>query len=89
MYYHLIVNNVLTWGIIVILDLNVCNPRVEMSIPSMTIFPSVASIILNNARDKLLFPAPVLPQIPNFSSQLISKSITVNLKLIYLTSYEK
>lgn len=41
-----------------------CSPIVEMSIPSIEIFPWDASTILNNANVRDDFPAPVRPTIP-------------------------
>ena len=41
----------------------VCRPVLAMSIPSIKILPSAASMILKSARVVLDFPAPVRPQI--------------------------
>ena len=48
--------------------------------PSISIFPSKASIILNKAKTKLDLPLPVLPIIPIFSPGLISKLILLRAK---------
>ena len=48
----------------VIRDLRSCSPIIDISTPSICILPFAASIILNNARVKDDFPAPVLPTIP-------------------------
>ena len=61
-------------GMMVSLERNGCSPSPVMSWPSMEIFPPVGSMILNSARVRLLFPAPVLPQIPTFSPALMLKS---------------
>jgi hypothetical protein len=53
-----------TCGIMVIRDLRSCSPIIDISTPSICILPFAASIILNNARVKDDFPAPVLPTIP-------------------------
>ena len=37
------------------------NPRVEISIPSIVIFPPEIGIILKNANESVDFPAPVRP----------------------------
>ena len=48
--------------------------------PSISIFPSKASITLNNDKVRLDFPLPVLPIIPIFSPGLISKLIFLSAK---------
>ena len=48
--------------------------------PSISIFPSKASIILNNDKVRLDFPLPVLPIIPIFSPGFISKLILLSAK---------
>ena len=53
-----------TWGIIDKHFLRSCRPMVEMSTPSIRIFPPAASINLNRPRVNDDFPAPVLPTIP-------------------------
>lgn len=50
-----------------------CNPIVEISIPSITMLPPAASIILKSERVRLDLPAPVRPTIPTFSSGLTEK----------------
>ena len=54
----------LTCGIIVNFDLRSWRPIEEALTSSMTIFPAAASIILNKAKVKDDFPAPVRPTIP-------------------------
>jgi hypothetical protein len=44
-----------------------CNPIVDISIPSITIFPAAASSIRKSAKVKDDFPAPVLPTTPTRS----------------------
>ena len=51
---------------IVIRDRSVCNPNVEISIPSIVILPPADSIILNKLRVSDDFPAPVRPTIPTW-----------------------
>lgn len=48
-----------------------CKPIDFIFIPSIMIFPSFISKILNKPADKLLFPAPVLPTIPIFNGKKI------------------
>lgn len=55
---------VYTCGMIVILFLRSCRPIVEISILSMRMEPSAASIILNRQFVRLDFPAPVRPTMP-------------------------
>lgn len=53
-------------GMIVILLRKSVKPIFEMSTPSMTIFPSVASTNRKNESASVLFPEPVLPSIPTY-----------------------
>lgn len=53
-----------TCGMIVSRFLRSCRPIVEMSMSSMRMRPSAASIILNRQLVRLDFPAPVRPTIP-------------------------
>ena len=65
---------------IVILLLKIFNPILLISTPSIIIFPFSNSIILNNVKDKVDFPLPVLPTIPIFSLLFIEKEIFFNIK---------
>ena len=53
-----------TCGIIVSLDRRSCSPIVPISTLSMMILPIAGSIILNKAKVREDFPAPVRPTIP-------------------------
>merc|ERR1719234_2557741 len=66
-------NRVGSCGMIVSLALRSCRPMVVISLPSMGTLPLVGSIILNSARLRLDFPAPVLPTMPTFSLSETSK----------------
>ena len=48
-------------------DLRSWSPKVQMSTPSIIIFPSEGSTILNNAWISVDFPLPVRPTTPIFS----------------------
>ena len=54
-------------------SLSLFNPMCAMLNPSMQIEPWVASIILNRAKVKDDFPAPVRPTMPTFCSGLMEK----------------
>ena len=56
-----------SWGIIPSRDLRSWSPNVEMSIPSITIFPAEGSTSLNNTWTRVDFPLPVRPTTPIFS----------------------
>ena len=72
-WINIYLNELFTWGSIVIFRLSSCKPIVVVVIPSITIEPSAGSIILNRAcvRDDL--PAPVLPTIPTCSYKKVTK----------------
>lgn len=59
----------LTCGIIVSFDLKSCSPILPISTSSMIIFPIAGSMILNRAKVKDDFPAPVRPTIPTCNKQ--------------------
>lgn len=61
------------WGMIVILSLKSDSPSFEISAPSILILPPHPSIIRQSARQRVDFPAPVLPTTPIFSPGLICK----------------
>lgn len=71
------VNNIGSYGIIVTFSLKLCNPTLEISIPSKIIFPNSLlgsfdnSKILIKPKVMVDLPLPVLPTIPTFSSDLI------------------
>ena len=60
----------ITCGMIVIFDLKSSSPRVEMSMPSISMNPPADSMILNNARVSDDLPAPVRPTIPTCIAHL-------------------
>ena len=56
-----------SWGMMPNRDLRSWSPKVQMSTPSIIIFPSEGSTILNNAWISVDFPLPVRPTTPIFS----------------------
>lgn len=62
-----------TCGMIVSLPLRSCKPIVEISMSSIRILPSAASIILKRQLVRLDFPAPVRPTIPIWNQWQIKK----------------
>ena len=64
-------NIVASYNIMVIDSLNYANDSVEISTPSIKIYPFIASNILNNDKVIVDLPAPVLPTTPIFSLDLI------------------
>ena len=63
-YLHAIRAYVLTCGMIVSLDRRSWSPILEMSMPSITIFPPALSRIRNKAKVSVDLPAPVRPTMP-------------------------
>ena len=73
---------------IVIFFLNISKPIFLISTLSIYIVPSKGSNILNKHKQIVLFPLPVLPTIPIFSLDLISKFKffkTISVLGLYLT----
>ena len=64
-------NIVASCKIIVIDSLNYAKDNVDMSTPSINIYPFIASRILNNDKVMVDLPAPVLPTTPIFSFDFI------------------
>jgi len=60
-----------SWGIMPKRDLRSWRPSVQMSIPSMIIFPRYGSTIRNKAWINVDLPLPVLPTTPIFSPPLM------------------
>ena len=54
------------YGMIVILSLRSESPSLEISTPSINIYPSLASMILHRVKQSVDLPAPVLPTTPIF-----------------------
>ena len=69
---------ILTCGMIASLDLSSCNQSLLTLIPSIHTFPLTASMIRNSESVKLLFLAPVLPQMQTFSWGSMVKSMPFN-----------
>ena len=64
-------NIVASYKIIVIDSLNYDKDNVDMSTPSIKIYPFIASRILNKDKVMVDLPAPVLPTTPIFSLDFI------------------
>ena len=70
---------------IVIDERKLCSPISEMSMPSIFIVPSAASIIRNRAKVKEDLPAPVRPTIPTLIIRNVDRNLSLkkNYKEIY------
>lgn len=70
-----------TWGMTEILDLKVFKSTVDISTPSMSIFPPAASTIRNKLNVSEDLPAPVRPTIPTYTKQFHVPYFTINFYL--------
>lgn len=73
MNLRLQLNKVGSCGMTVILDLSSFRGTLAMSNPSILMEPDKSSTILLRVKPIEVFPAPVLPTIPIFCPELISK----------------